>query len=219
MDPWWTAQQVGPLSGICGAIGGLMGGFAGVLNTYLVPHARGRRTVVAVMTATATVGLALLAVGAAAEIAGQPFHVYQMPLLMGAVLYCSDVTPLPGILSRFRVAEAMQRAGLRPNVWGDRAPEVVTAALDKAWNVPGNLHRMCGGLVRAHLAVGATILVFGLALLWGSSGNSGVGPTVIGACMLACAGMLWISRRRHGPGMEDRRLAAEELRRSGPRRR
>ena len=218
MDPWWTAQQAGLLGGIGGVVGGLLGTFHGLAGSYLVPRGLGRRTVIAVMVGTATFGFALLVVGSSAEIAGQPFYVYYVPLLMGGLLYCLEVPAIPGILSRYRVTESMRRVGLQPNVLGDRAAEVAAAAMEEAWNARGDLHRGCRRLLRANLAIGVPALLLGLAFLLGTDGSGWIAPTVVGGCLLACAGSLWMMRRRHtgwvGPGAESRRLAAEELRRS-----
>ena len=218
MDPWWTAQQAGLLDGIGGVFGGLLGAFYGVWISCLVPRGLGRRTVPAIMTAMATFAIALLVAGAAAVLAGQPFHVYHPLLLMGAVLYLVVLPVLPVVLSSYRVTEAMQKAGLQPNVWGERAAEVRVAAVDEAWNHEGDLYRMCGVLFRSNLAVGMPVLLIGLALLLGSGRNHWIAPTAIGACLSVCAGMLWMMRRMYmgqvGPGAEGRRLAAEELRRS-----
>lgn len=138
----------------------------------------------------------------------------------GGILYFLNLMLLPPFLARYRVTEVMQKAGLQPNDWSGRAVEVQTAATDEAWDREGPLYRMCGVLLRAHLAIGMPILLIGLALLLVSERNHWIPPTAIGACLSVCAGVLWIERMRSrhrgqvGPGAEGRRLAAEELRRS-----
>lgn len=218
MDPWWTAQQAGLLGGVAGVFGGLLGAFAGLAGAYLVPRGVGGRTVMAVMVGAATLGIALLSFGSLAIVVGQPFHVYFFVLVMGAVLYFVFLPLIPEILSRYRVIESVLTAGLQPNAWGDRAAEVAAAAMEKAWNPQGALHRGCRRMLRANMAVGVPALLFGLALLVGKDGSGWIAPTLVGACLLACAGSLWMTRRRHmgwvGSGAEGRRLAAEELRRS-----
>ncbi len=116
-QPWFHPMWFGALYGaILGGGGGTLIGVGGALvGGILAPRAIGRRWVLGAMLCVVLLGLAQLAFGVFALVAGQPYAIWYPPMLCG-VLYTIVVGVLiPVIRRRYAQAEArrMDAAALR----------------------------------------------------------------------------------------------------------
>lgn len=78
---WWTEQQAGWIGGILGSFFGCLGALIGVL----VGRGRCRRLVMAVFYGAFVVSGVLMAIGIAAVVLSQPWHVYYPVVLTGFI--------------------------------------------------------------------------------------------------------------------------------------
>ena len=105
MNPWWTDQQAGLIGGLGGSAIGMVGAMVGSLS-FLIVRGKAKTFMVGTFVTMVVIGAALLAAGATALVLKQPYHVW-FPLVLGGVITsCVFGGMLPGILGRYRNAEA-----------------------------------------------------------------------------------------------------------------
>ena len=98
---WWS-DRVG---GIIGAFIGVIGGCLGALVGGLSARGKGMRFVMPAMTASAAVGVVLLALGLVALLSEQPYGVWYPPLLGGVILTIVMGSLRPVIRKRYQALE------------------------------------------------------------------------------------------------------------------
>ena len=102
IQPWFDPNQYAWIPGtVYGCVAGILGGLVG----WLVPRGKARRFILSAWIALWATGLALLAVGIAALLAGQPWGVWYGILLPGAIGALVVGGNLLVILKRYREVE------------------------------------------------------------------------------------------------------------------
>lgn len=105
MTEWWDQQTAGWIGAIGGGGLGTLAGVFGALAGYLAPKGIGRIPILTFHWIILLVGVASLIFGIVAVTQGQPYHVYYVPMLVGAVLTFVMGGLLPVIRLRYRQAE------------------------------------------------------------------------------------------------------------------
>ena len=102
-QPWF--DNAGLVGGILGGGVGTMGAIYGTTLGVLVPRGKGKLFVFALHWTFLTIGVTLLAAGLAALIAGQPYEVWYVLILPGALLTVLMGIFTPIMRQLFRQAE------------------------------------------------------------------------------------------------------------------
>jgi hypothetical protein len=115
-EPWFEPTLFGTLFGaIGGSLAGMAGGVLGGLGGFLAPRGQGRSFILGGFVLMIGLGLASLAFGVVALVAGQPFAIWFFPAVLGVV--CAGVFGmlLPVLKLRYRQADERRiaAAGLR----------------------------------------------------------------------------------------------------------
>ena len=104
-EPWFSEQMAGIVGGVggggLGALAGVYGGLAG----WLAPKGRARDLILGAHWTFLAIGVVALAVGLVALADGQPYHVWYVFVLPGALLTLLFSLLLPVIRMRYREAE------------------------------------------------------------------------------------------------------------------
>ncbi|MEX0938728.1 MAG: hypothetical protein WDZ59_12780 [Pirellulales bacterium] len=105
-EPWFEPGTFGAWFGaIVGGGGGTLGGLLGAAIGILAPRGKCRRVLMTCTGAFIAIGIAMLAVGVYALLAGQPYGIWYPMLLSGAIFTLVMGSLIPVVRIRFREAE------------------------------------------------------------------------------------------------------------------
>lgn len=105
---WWTGRQSNLLGAGLGVLLGGMGALIGVLAS----RGRARRLVLGAILVAFIVGIGSLLLGLVAARAGQPYHVFSMPLLIGAIYVVVPASMARSILRQYESWELRRMQSL-----------------------------------------------------------------------------------------------------------
>lgn len=220
---WWTQQQGVWIGAIGGSSLGVLGGLLGSAIGVCAVRGKLRGPIVTLHVGLALACIVLLVAGAAANLTGQPYHVFY-PLMLGGSIGVGVLGALlPLTLWSYRLADA--RAQLADGIASDPnfnppAPPMVRALVE-SWGSGGSLRRLSLGLacVMGVIVLGAAGAAVALALN-GAPFRSWFAWTMLATGPAIAAGLCWLLPRtllataNAGRGVLDQqRLAAEEFRR------
>ena len=105
---WFDSGTSGLLGGLIGAgIGVIVGGIGGPLAGTLAPQGKAKTLVVGFFVTSLVLGVMLAVVGIVALVMGQPYHVWFVFVMPGALTATITGALLPVVLNRY--AQADQR--------------------------------------------------------------------------------------------------------------
>ena len=105
-EAWWSASSAGWIGAIAGGLGAVVGIY-GALAGLLAPRGKARAMVLGLHASFLIVGGLTFAVGLAALLLSQPYHVW-FPLLLGGAISSAVLAGLLPVV-RMRYAEAERR--------------------------------------------------------------------------------------------------------------
>lgn len=82
---WWSGPMSGLIFGLVGSFIGLIGAGVGVVVGIGAPRGKWRGVATALHAIGGVIGLAMVSLGVAALIAGQPFHVWFFAMQCGVI--------------------------------------------------------------------------------------------------------------------------------------
>lgn len=107
IEPWFNENTFGALYGaIGGGLGGSLVGIWGATIGYCAPRGIGKNWIIAVGWTFLVLGVASLAIGLTALVAGQPFGIWYAPVLVGGMLVVLLAVLMPIAYRRYSEAEA-----------------------------------------------------------------------------------------------------------------
>lgn len=104
-EPWVDPTLMTSVGSVGGTLCGVWGAALGLAGGFLVPRGRGRGLVFGMLFGGAAVGVAGLAFGLAALVAGQRYAVWYAPLLIGVLLLGLSVPFVFVMRHRYREVE------------------------------------------------------------------------------------------------------------------
>jgi hypothetical protein len=104
-EAWFDGPAAGVLGGLLGGVVGTVGGLFGGLMGFLAPRGRAKAFLTAAHTGFLAAGVVLLTTGVVAAADGQPFHVWYVFALSGAVMTAVFGGLWPVTQLRYRQAE------------------------------------------------------------------------------------------------------------------
>jgi hypothetical protein len=105
-EAWFDPNTFGAWFGaIVGGGGGTLGGLLGAAAGCLAPRGKGRAAILGGMTLFVVLGVAFLAFGLVALLAGQPYGIWYPPLLCGLIFSIVVGGLIPVVRLRYRQAE------------------------------------------------------------------------------------------------------------------
>ncbi|MCL4221124.1 MAG: hypothetical protein KJZ65_07115 [Phycisphaerales bacterium] len=106
MTPWFDEQTAGMVGGLLGAgVGGVLGGIGGGVGGPLAAMGKAKHFVLGIFVFGIVVGVALVAVGLAALVMGQPWWVWVSFVGPGVIAAGLMGGLLPVVRMRYRQAE------------------------------------------------------------------------------------------------------------------
>ena len=110
MEPWWNAEYSSLIGPMTGAAGGLIGGLSGGLGGYLASRGKAKRLIVGLYAVLAGAGLLALLVGLYAAVSGQPWPIWFVLVLPGAIFTAVYPPCLYALLRAYKLAEERRLA-------------------------------------------------------------------------------------------------------------
>jgi hypothetical protein len=106
-EAWVDPTRFGALYGaIGGSALGVLGGLLGAASGYLAPRGKGRSFILGAFTTLLIIGVLHLAVGVFALVSGQPYGIWYVLVLTGAILTVVMGALLPVVRRRYAESEA-----------------------------------------------------------------------------------------------------------------
>jgi len=221
METWWPLDLKTWIAMAAIGFGILFAIWASFVGLYLLPRGYGRRQVFVGIAATVVAAFACMVSGIVAIVDDQPPQIYVALLFLGSLFYCVPLSLVPTFEVCYNLDQTRIREGAKCNY-----PKWLIArfgwrgivALPNDWRPHGRFGKWRKLVIVVHGAIGLIVLVWGL---WNVLNGAQIFDDdewmmifLIGFIFSFSSFDAWFMFPGTSKTDEQKRLAAEELRRS-----